>query len=59
MSRIQMKTASQPTMEQLFEPFLAAAAAIVAREKTLATYAQHFKVISKRLDTSFKISEMT
>lgn len=59
MSRIKMKTASQPTMEQLFEPFLAAAAARGAREKTLATYAQHFKAISKRLDISFKTSEMT
>ena len=50
MKKIKMQNSSQETLEEVFERFLAASAARGVKEKTLSTYKQHFKAISKRLN---------
>ena len=54
MARIQMQTAKNMTMEDCFKLFLSVTAAKGVKDKTLETYRNHFKSISKRLNvTSF------
>lgn len=59
MAKIKMKTTLGSTTEQVFSSFLAAAAARGVKEKTLDTYKQHFRSISKRLNTSLPIKELS
>ena len=59
MAKIRMKTTLGSTTEQVFSSFLAAAAARGVKEKTLDTYKQHFRSISKRLNTSLPIKELS
>ena len=58
MARITMKSAPANTVEELYPSFLSAAAARGVKDKTLDTYKQHFRAISKRLDVSIPISEL-
>jgi len=53
-----MKAVPTNTVEELYPSFLSAAAARGVREKTLETYKQHFRAISKRLDVSIPIKEL-
>ena len=48
MARIQMRNAQSLTMEECFTLFLSATAAKGVKDKTLETYRNHFKSISKR-----------
>ena len=50
MKKIKMQNSSKETLEEVFERFLAASAARGVKVKTLSTYKQHFKAISKRLN---------
>ncbi len=50
MKKIKMQNANQMTLEEVFEQFVAATAAKGVKVKTLSTYKQHFKAISKRLN---------
>ena len=59
MAKIRMKTTLGSTNEQVFSSFLAAAAARGVKEKTLDTYKQHFRSISKRLNTSLSIKDLS
>ncbi|MBQ7118928.1 MAG: site-specific integrase [Oscillospiraceae bacterium] len=59
MARIMMTTSANPTAEQVFSFFISATAARGAKDKTLDTYKQHFRSISKRLDTSIPIGNLT
>ena len=58
MARITMKTAPTNTVEELFPTFLSAAAARGVKDKTLDTYKQHFRAISKRLDVTVPINRL-
>ena len=59
MVKIQMKKAQSHSMKDIFELFLSAAAARGVKAKTLETYRTHFMAISKRLDTSIPLEELT
>ena len=58
MARITMKTAPSNTVEELFPTFLSAAAARGVKDKTLDTYKQHFRAISKRLNVTAPINRL-
>lgn len=58
MARIMMKVTPTNTVEDLYPSFLSAAAARGVKDKTLDTYKQHFRAISKRLDVSIPITEL-
>ena len=58
MARITMKTAPTNTVEELFPTFLSAAAARGVKDKTLDTYKQHFRAISKRLDVTLPLNRL-
>ena len=59
MKKIKMQNSSQETLEEVFERFLAASAARGVKVKTLSTYKQHFKAISKRLNPEIPIHLLT
>ncbi len=59
MARITMKTVQKATIEEIFTQFLSAAASRGVKDKTLVTYKQHFHAISKRLDSSIPIEDLT
>lgn len=52
MARICMQNAANLTVEEAFELFLSTTAAKWVKNKTLETYRNHFKSISKRLTQS-------
>lgn len=54
-----MKSSIGGTVEQVFSAFLTSAGARGVKEKTLDTYKQHFRAISKRLDVSMEIQDLT
>ena len=59
MKKIKMQNANQMTLEEVFEQFIAATAAKGVKEKTLSTYKQHFKAITKRLNPEIPIQLLT
>lgn len=59
MARISMRSVQKSTFEQVFSLYLLAAAAKGVKEKTLDTYKQHFRAISKRLDVTTTIEKLT
>ncbi len=56
MAKIKMKTSS--TVKEIFEDFIASKTSQGLSEKTLAGYRQHFKIISKFLNTDIPIDEL-
>ena len=52
MARITMRNSQKSTFAEVFEIYISAVTARGVKDKTLATYKQHFHAISKRLDTS-------
>ena len=55
MARISMRNVQKSLVSQYFDLYLSAAAARGVKDKTIATYKQHFHAISKRLDVSSPI----
>ena len=49
MARITMKNAEKVSFTQIFELYISAVTARGVKDKTLATYKQHFHAISKNL----------
>lgn len=59
MARIMMKNKrKEASLQEVFDLFLAAAAARGVREKSMETYQQHFHSIGKRLDLSIPAAEL-
>ena len=54
MARITMRKNQETKLSEIFTLYLASAAARGVKDKTLRTYEQHFKAISKRLDVDSK-----
>ena len=50
MARITMRNSQKATFAQIFEVYISAVTARGVKDKTIATYKQHFHAISKRLD---------
>ena len=59
MARITMRKVQETKLSEVFTLYLASAAARGVKDKTLRTYEQHFKAISKRLDVDGNISQIT
>lgn len=53
-----MKSAPTNTVEELCPSFLSAATARDVKDKTLDSYKQHIRAISKRLDVAISISKL-
>lgn len=50
MARITMRNSQKATFTEVFEIYISAVTARGVKDKTIATYKQHFHAISKRLD---------
>lgn len=50
MARITMRNSQKATFAEVFEIYISAVTARGVKDKTIATYKQHFHAISKRLD---------
>lgn len=58
MARITMRNSQKATFAEVFEIYISAVTARGVKDKTLATYKQHFHTISKRLDVSIPINRL-
>ena len=58
MARISMRNSQKATFAEVFEVYISAVTARGVKDKTLATYKQHFHAISKRLDVSILINRL-
>lgn len=58
MARIMMSTPQRSTVEQIFNLYICSVTSEGVKDKTLATYKQHFHAISKRLDVSKPIASL-
>ena len=56
MARITMRNSQKATFAEVFEIYISAVTARGVKDKTIATYKQHFHAISKRLDVSMPIN---
>ena len=54
-----MRKTQETKLSEIFTLYLASAAARGVKDKTLSTYEQHFRAISKRLDVDGNISQIT
>ena len=59
MARITMRNSQKATFAEVFEVYISAVTARGVKDKTIATYKQHFHAISKRLDVDGNISLIT
>ena len=60
MARITMRKGSTKNpIEEIYPAFLSSVAARGAKDKTLSTYRQHFRSISKKLDVTTPIEDLT
>ncbi len=59
MARITMRNSQKATFVQVFEVYISAVTARGVKDKTIATYKQHFHAISKRLDGSLLINRLS
>ena len=59
MTKISMKNVKKTSVEQIFDLYLSAAASKGIKNKTLDTYRQHFRAISKRLDVTTPMEKLT
>ena len=55
MARISMRNVQKSTVEEYFSLYLSSAAAKGVKDKTLETYKNHFRSISKRMNTTIPI----
>ena len=53
-----MRNSQKATFAEVFEIYISAVTARGVKDKTLATYKQHFHAISKRLDVSLPINRL-
>ena len=58
MARITMRNSQKATFAEVFEIYISAVTARGVKDKTIATYKQHFYAISKRLDVSLPINRL-
>lgn len=58
MARITMRNSQKATFAEVFEIYISAVTARGVKDKTIATYKQHFHAISKRLDVSLPINRL-
>jgi len=58
MARITMRNSKKATFAETFELYISAIAARGVKDKTLATYKQHFHAISKRIDVTMPINRL-
>lgn len=58
MARITMRNSQKATFAEVFEVYISAVTARGVKDKTIATYKQHFHAISKRLDVSLPINRL-
>ena len=59
MARIMKSTPHKSTIEQIFDLYIGSVISEGVKDKTIITYKQHFRAISKRLDVSIPISTLT
>ena len=59
MARITMRNSQKATFAEVFEVYISAVTARGVKDKTLATYKQHFHAISKRIDVSMPINQLS
>jgi hypothetical protein len=59
MARITMRNSQKATFAEVFEVYISAVTARGVKDKTIATYKQHFHAISKRLDVSMPINRLS
>ena len=59
MARITMINYQKATFAEVFGVYISAVTARGVKDKTIATYKQHFHAISKRLDVSMPINRLT
>ena len=52
MARITMRNSQKATFAEVFEIYISAVTARGVKDKTIATYKQHFHAISKSITTS-------
>ena len=57
MARITMRNSQKATFAEVFEIYISAVTARGVKDKTLATYKQHFHAISKRFDVAAQGTE--
>ena len=53
-----MRNSQKSTFAEVFEIYISAVTARGVKDKTIATYKQHFHAISKRLDVSLPINRL-
>ena len=58
MARITMRNSQKATFAEVFEIYISAVTARGVKDKTIATYKQHFHAISKRWDVSLPINRL-
>ena len=58
MARITMRNSQKSTFAEVFEIYISAVTSRGVKDKTIATYKQHFHAISKRLDVSLPINRL-
>lgn len=58
MARTTMRNSPKATFAEVFEIYISAVTARGVKDKTLATYKQHFHAIFKRLDVSLPINRL-
>ena len=59
MARISMRNVQKSTVEEYFNLYLSSAAAKGVKDKTLETYKNHFRSISKRMNTTVPMNRLT
>ena len=59
MARISMRNVQKSTVEEYFSLYLSSAAAKGVKDKTLETYKNHFRSISKRMNTTIQMNRLT
>ena len=59
MARISMRNVQKSTVEEYFNLYLSSAAAKGVKDKTLETYKNHFRSISKRMNTTIPMNRLT
>lgn len=59
MARISMRNVQKSTVEKYFSLYLSSAAAKGVKDKTLETYKNHFRSISKRMNTTIPMNRLT
>ena len=59
MARISMRNVQKSSVSEYFDLYLSSAAARGVKDKTLQTYKNHFRSISKRMNTTVPMNRLT